>query len=276
LIQQPIYDKRKKTDLRLEVFISSLQKQPVEVPSKFPSVKKYICKCTQILDLTHDIKQFRLEFKELETIDYTPGQYVWLSTPICEKNSKEIYRTFSISSDPADKSAIELIIRLVPGGICTTYLFEHLKVGEEVKIRGPYGKFRLSDSDAPIVFIAGGSGMAPVKCILHYMKNTGNKRKTTYYFGANNVKELFHLELMRQFESELADFRFVPTVAAPDAGETWDGQKGLVTETVKRDLKNAPECEAYLCGSPGMIDAGIKVLKELGMTEDRIFYDKFE
>jgi len=265
-----------KTDLRLEVFISALQKQPVEVPLKHPAVKKYICRCTQILDLTYDIKQFHLEFKSEGIIDYTPGQYVWLLTPVYEKNNKEIYRTFSISSDPADKNAIELIIRRVPGGICTTYLFEYLKVGDEVKIRGPYGKFRLSDTNSPIVFIAGGSGMSSIKCILHHMKNTGNKRKAVYYFGANKVKDLFHLELMHQFESQLADFRFVPTVAAPDAPETWDGQKGLVTEAVKRDLKNASECEAYLCGSPGMVDAGIKVLKELGMPENRIFYDKFE
>jgi Na+-transporting NADH:ubiquinone oxidoreductase subunit F len=252
-----------------------LPKQPVKVPPELFTVKKYICTCTQILDLTYDIKRFRLEFKKPETIDYVPGQYIQLLTPVYEKNSKEVYRTFSISSDPADKSAIELIIRRVPDGICTTYCFEHLKVGDEVKIRGPYGKFRLSDTNAPIVFIAGGSGMAPIKCMLHYMKNTGNKRKAVYYFGANKVKELFCLELMHQFESELADFRFVPTVASPEQGESWNGKVGLVTQAVREDLKNASECEAYLCGGPGMIDAAIKVLKEMGMGKGKIFYDKF-
>jgi Na+-transporting NADH:ubiquinone oxidoreductase subunit F len=262
--------------LILEVPISSPQKQPIEIPPKLPFVKKYIYNCAQILKLTHDIKQLRLELKTPATIDYIPGQYIWLRTPIYEKSGKEIYRTFSISSDPADKSAIELIIKLVPGGICTTYCFEYLKVGDEVKIRGPYGNFRLSNTNAPIVFIAGGSGMAPIKCMLHYMKNTGSKRKIVYYFGANKVRELFHLELMHRFESELTDFRFVPTVASPEQGEKWDGKVGLVTQVVREDLKNAPEYEAYLCGSPGMIDAGIKVLKELGINENKIFYDKFE
>ncbi len=145
-----------------------------------------------------------------------------------------------------------------------------------MKINGPYGDFHLSDTDAPIVFIAGGSGMAPVKCILHHMKNTGNKRKATYYFGANAVKELFLIDLMRDFESELADFKFVPVVAEPEPDEKWQGETGLVTEAVKRDLKDPHECEAYLCGNPGMIDAAIKVLLELGVNEDRIFYDKFE
>ncbi|MDD5011963.1 MAG: FAD-binding oxidoreductase, partial [Phycisphaerae bacterium] len=175
-----------------------------------------------------------------------------------------------------DKNKVELIIRLVPGGICTTYCFEYLKVGDEVKLNGPYGQFRLTDTDAPIVFIAGGSGMAPVKCMLHYMKNTDNKRKTVYYFGANKVKDLFCLDLMRQFEKEIADFRFVPTVTAPQKDESWNGKIGLITKVVGQDLKNAPDCEAYLCGSPGMIDASIKVLKELGMNESKIFYDKFE
>jgi Na+-transporting NADH:ubiquinone oxidoreductase subunit F len=260
----------------LEAFISPSPKQPVKATPKFFAVKKYICTCTQILDLTYDIKRFRLEFKKPETIDYVPGQYIQLLAPVFEKNSTEVYRSFSISSDPADKSVIELIIRRVPGGICTTWCFEHLKVGDDVKIKGPYGKFRLTDTNAPIVFIAGGSGMSPIKCMLHYMKNTSNKRTAAYYFGGNKVKDLFYIDLMRQFESELADFRFVPVVAAPDTGENWDGQRGLVTEAVKRDLQNASEYEVYLCGSPGMIDAAIKVLKEKGMTEDKIFYDKFE
>jgi NAD(P)H-flavin reductase len=81
---------------------------------------------------------------------------------------------------------------------------------------------------------------------------------------------------MKKFESDLADFRFVPVVAALNDGENWSGETGLVTEAVRRDLKNASECEAYLCGSPGMIDAATNVLIELGMKEEAIFYDKFE
>ena len=117
--------------------------------------------------------------------------------------------------------------------------------------------------------------MAPIECMLYHMKNTASKRQATYYFGANKVKELFHTDLMRQFESDLDAFHYVPVVASPDEGESWDGETGLVTQAVQRDVKNGSECEAYLCGSPGMIDASIKVLKELGLTEDKIFYDKF-
>ena len=150
------------------------------------------------------------------------------------------------------------------------------KAGDTVKVNGPYGGFRLSGSDAAMAWIAGGSGMAPIKCILHQMKNTGNKRTATYYFGANKVEELFLLDEMKEFETELADFTFVPVVATPQDGEKWAGETGFVTDAVRRGLKDASQREAYLCGSPGMIDASIKVLSELGIPEQAIFYDKFE
>jgi Na+-transporting NADH:ubiquinone oxidoreductase subunit F len=275
--EEPYLDKtERQSNVRLSCQVKVRNDLWIEIPPELFAIREYSCKCTEIIDLTYDTKQFRFELTEPDRIDFTPGQYLQLLTPVYEKSSEEIYRAYSISSDPADKKSIEFIIRLVPGGICTTYCFEYLKVGDEVKLNGPYGQFRLTDTDAPIVFIAGGSGMAPIKCMLHYMKNTGNKRRAVYYFGANKVKELFCLELMHQFESELADFRFVPAVAAPEPDESWNGKIGLITQAVREDLKNAPEYEAYLCGSPGMIDAAIKVLKEMGMGESKIFYDKFE
>ena len=83
------------------------------------------------------------------------------------------------------------------------------------------------------------------------------------------------MDEMRGFESKLPDFRFVPVIAKPDPGEAWDGETGLVTQAVQKALQNASEYEAYLCGSPGMIDASIKVLLDLGVKETGIFYDKF-
>ena len=248
----------------------------IEIPPELFNIRQYTCRCAEITDLTYDIKQFRFELIEPEAIDFIPGQYMQLLAPVYEKSSEEVYRAYSMSCDPADKTAIETIIRLVPGGICTTYCFNYLKIGDTVMLNGPYGDFRLSETDAPIVFIAGGSGMAPIKCILHHMKDTNSTRMATYYFGANTLKDMFMMDQMKKFESELANFRFVPALAAPEPDEKWDGQTGLVTDIVRHDLKNASESEAYLCGSPGMIDAATKVLIEMGMHQDKIFYDKFE
>jgi Na+-transporting NADH:ubiquinone oxidoreductase subunit F len=261
--EEPYLEKdERESNVRLACQVKVRGDLKIEIPQELLAVCEYTCKCVEITDLSHDIKQFRLELIEPTTIDYIPGQYIQLA--------------YSISSDPADKSVIELIIRLVPGGICTTYCFEYLKVGDEVRINGPYGDFRLSDSDAPIVFIAGGSGMAPIKCLLHHMKNTDSKRKTIYYFGANEPQELLLIDLMKKFEKQLANFRFVPVVCEPEDSDVLGCEIGLVTHAVQRNLKNATECEAYLCGSPGMIDAVVKVLRELGVSGEKIFYDKFE
>ena len=274
--EEPYLDEEeRKSNVRLSCQVKVRNDLKIEIPKELFSIREYTCRCAEITDLTHDIKLFRFELIEPEKIDYIPGQYVQLRAPAYGKNKEEVYRAYSIASDPAQKNTIDLIIRLVPEGICTTYCFEYLKVGDEVKINGPYGEFRLTETDAPIVFIAGGSGMAPIKCMLHYMENTSSKRQAAYYFGANSVKELFLTDLMHKFESKLANFKFVPVVARPEESEKWNGETGFVTQAVQKNLKNAAESEAYLCGSPGMIDASIKVLSELGMGDDKIFYDKF-
>jgi len=274
--EEPFLEKEEvESSVRLSCQVKVRNDLKIEIPPELFAIREYVCKCAEITDLTHDIKQFRFELVEPDRIEFIAGQYIQLLAPVYKKGGEEVYRAYSVSSDPARKDNVETIIRLVPGGICTTYCFDYLKVGDEVRLNGPYGEFRLSDTSAPMVFIAGGSGMAPIKCILHQMKNTGNKRKATYYFGASKVEELFLLNEMREFEAELADFTFVPVVAATGDHENWSGEVGLVTEAVKRNLKDASDHEAYLCGSPGLIDASINVLKELGMTEQAIFYDKF-
>lgn len=273
--QQALTNEEKQTNIRLSCQVKVHNDIKVVIPQEYFSIKTYKCKCVEIKDLNYDTKQFRFELLEPNTIDYIPGQYMQMLVPSYEKHIERTFRAYSISSDPADNKHIELVIRYVPNGICTTYCFKHLKTGDTVRLNGPYGNFVLCRTNAPIVFIAGASGIAPIKCILHCMKNTDSKRKAVFYFGANSVKDLYYIDVMQQFEKQLPDFRFVPTVAKPFDGETWNGKTGLVTQVVREDLKNAAECEAYLCGSPGMIDASVKVLKELGMKEESIFYDKY-
>jgi Na+-transporting NADH:ubiquinone oxidoreductase subunit F len=117
--------------------------------------------------------------------------------------------------------------------------------------------------------------MAPIKSMLHEMVNTASTRTATYYFGVNTPKDLFFVEEMKAFESKLPNFKFVPVLAMPEAGNGWIGETGLVTEALDRSLNTAGSYEAYLCGSPGMIDATIAVLKGHGMPPEHIYYDKF-
>lgn len=274
--EEPYLDKKEIAEnVRLSCQVKVRNDLKIQIPEELFAIKEYTARCTEIQDLTHDIKLFRFELIEPAEIKYTPGQYMQLVAPIYEKSSEEVYRAYSIASDPAQKNIIDLIIRLIPGGICTTYCFEYLKVGDEVKMNGPYGEFRLTGTDAEMVWVAGGSGMAPFVSILHDMKNTNNQRKATYYFGANRAEELFLTEQMKQFEKDLPNFRFVPVVTQTSQGGNWNGEMGLVTQAVERNVKNAGDYEGYLCGSPGMIDAAIKVLKNLGMNKNKIYYDKF-
>jgi Na+-transporting NADH:ubiquinone oxidoreductase subunit F len=209
-------------------------------------------------------------------MDFVAGQYVQLLCPRYKHNPEELYRAYSVASDPNEKHIIELIIKLMPGGICTTYCFDYLKVGDSVKLNGPYGDFRLSDSEEPMIFVAGGSGMAPFVSILYYMRNADIKRNTIYFFGGRHAADIFLVDLMRQFESTLPNFRFVPVVAEPAKGNGWTGQTGLVTEAMARHLTNIDGYEGYLCGSPGLINAAAKVLIDRGMGADKIYFDKFD
>lgn len=267
-------DEERNSDVRLSCQVKIRGDMKISIPEELFNIREFKATCGMIRDLTHDIKLFRFELKEPGEIDFVPGKYVQLRAPRYEKNKEEVYRAYSIASDPARKDYIDLIIRLVSGGICTTYCFEYLKEGDEVLFNGPYGEFSLSETDKDMIFIAGGSGMAPFVSILHEMVNRNITRKATYFFGANKVEELFMLDEMKEFEEKLENFQFVPVVFQPE--KQWDGQTGLVTQAVPRVIDNAGDCEGYLCGSPGMIDASIKVLvEELGMDEEKIYYDKF-
>ena len=101
------------------------------------------------------------------------------------------------------------------------------------------------------------------------------ERKVSYFFGARGQRDLFLLDEMKALEQSLPNFRFIPVLSDKENGDKWDGEEGLVTEAVDRHVPDVSEAEAYLCGSPLMIDACIKVLTANGMPEDRIFYDKF-
>ncbi len=273
--EEPYLNEEERRDaVRLSCQVKVRNSLRIEIPEELLSIKEYVCVCIGVRDLAHDVKEFRFKLKEPAEISYIPGQYVQLLAPAYDGN-EEVYRAYSISFDPAEKNMIELVIRLIPGGICTTWCFKYLKVNEQVKMNGPYGEFHLSNADAPMLFVAGGSGMAPIKSMLHQMKNTGDKRDTTYFFGANQINELFYLDEMARFEKELPNFKFVPVVGNPEKGADWNGERGLVTEALDRWLNDASEYEAYLCGSPAMIDAAIAVLTGHGMNQENIFHDKF-
>ncbi len=265
----------RKASVRLSCQVKVKRDMQIAVPEELFSIKQYETYVASIRDLTYDIKEVTLKFKDSQALEFKAGRYVQFVVPAYELTPDPVYRAYSISSSPSRKAEVELEIRLVPNGICTTYVFQHLKVGDAVNINGPYGDFHLRDSDREIIFVAGGSGMAPVKSILLDMVERDIRRKTTYFFGARAARDLFLVEEMEELQLKLPGFRFVPALSNPEPGDNWQGEKGLITEVLARHFERLDHHEAYLCGSPGMIDASIKVLKSKGLPEELIFFDKF-
>jgi len=247
----------------------------IEIPDELFRVRQFTGVVERIRDLTHDIKELRIRLVEPAAIEFTPGQYVQLEAPAYGDNPEPVYRAYSIASPPSEAAHIELIIRLAPGGICTTWVFTRLKEGDPVRFNGPYGEFRLSEGDAEMIWIAGGSGMAPFWSIARDMRERNVRRKCTYFFGAVKERDLFLVDELRQLEKELPEFRFVPALSGAAESDGWPGEKGLITEVVGRHLADGAGKEGYLCGSAGMIDASVKVLRAKGIPDERIYYDKF-
>ena len=145
----------------------------------------------------------------------------------------------------------------------------------KVYFTAPYGSLRLSKTASPILFIAGGSGMAPIWSMLCDMKQQGKHRTSIYFFGALTRRDLFLVNELNALQKELPWFAFVPALSNEPAGSDWTGERGLITEVLARRCMDCSGYEAYLCGSPGMIESCRKVLLKCGVAEENIFYDKF-
>jgi len=265
----------KKEGIRLSCQLKVKTDFEIEIPEELFNVKQYETQVSSLRNLTHDIKEVTLELLEPDIITFKAGQFIQFEVPEYELSDEPVYRAYSVSSAPSDKGNVELEIRLVPNGICTTYVHKFLKEGDKVAINGPYGEFFLRDTNADIIFIAGGSGMAPIKAILLDMAEKGVSRKARYFFGARSKKDLFLTDKMKELENKLPDFRFIPALSQPKPEDRWEGASGLITDVVERNLESGENKEAYLCGSPGMIDACVKVLTKNGVLEEKIYYDKF-
>jgi len=223
--------------------------------------------------LTHDIKRLVLKMAELgKKMRFNAGQYSSLRIPESEE-----YRAYSMANTPRSSDRLEFIIKVFPGGLFSGLLEGGITVGQEMEAKGPYGVFRLREkSDSDIICVGGGSGMAPIWSLLNDMAERGIKRKATYFYGARTRKDLFYLDLLQQLEDRLPGFRFVPALSMATAEDEWTGETGLITEVLERNLEPGQiETQAYLCGPPPMIDAAIPVLIRKGISEDRIFFDKF-
>ena len=248
----------------------------IEIPEYLFNVKEFEATVESIEVLTDTIKKLRFKLPEGEEISFKPGQYVQLKAPLYEGNDEEVYRAYSIASSPTDKAHLELVIGVGPEGIATTYVHHHLEEGDKVTINGPFGDFYYQDTDAEMIMVATGTGVAPILSLLNYMKDNDIKRKARFYFGAKTPDDLFMLDYFKHLEETLYDFKFVPTLSRiKDDDESWTGEKGRVNNAIDKLLEENENQEGYLCGNEAMIDSVVKSLTKKGVKEEKIYYDKF-
>lgn len=225
----------------------------------------------EIEALTHDIKRLVLKLVDPPEMNFIPGQYAELYLPGTNE-----HRAYSMANTTSSDERAEFIIKIYPGGRFSSYLDEDLKIGDRMTVKVPYGMFMLREkSEGDIVFVGGGSGMAPIWSILNHMAEKGIERKATYYYGARTRKDLFYLDELRELEERLPGFRFVPALSEPEPDDEWDGETGLITDVISRLEGDLSGSEAYLAGPPPMIDAAIPVLGMKGIDEDNVYFDKF-
>lgn len=222
--------------------------------------------------LTHDIYEVRVALDA--PLDYRAGQYANLRVPGVDDP-----RSYSFAAAPAPGGTRELVfhIRLVPGGEVSGWLAGGDVTGARVAVDGPHGVFWLRQSDAPILCLAGGSGLAPITAILEQAALGRSPRRVRVLFGARTRADLYGgAEMKALARNWVGDFSFTPVLSEEPRSSDWDGARGLVTEWVgrQRDLPLA-DCHAYLCGPPAMIDAALPMLKDAGIHPRHIHFDKF-
>lgn len=222
--------------------------------------------------LTHDIQEVTIALDR--PIDFVAGQYADITAPGLPA------RSYSFANPPerGGRSEIGFFIRKVPGGQFTERLFSGALAGVEVSVNGPHGTFHLRSGEAPIICIAGGSGLAPLLSLLQHARKNRVRRRCVMLFGARTQADLYKIEQFAEIARDwLPSLRFLPVLSHEPANSGWQGLRGLVTEHIASTLPEGEraEMQAYMCGPPGMIDAAIGELTSLGLPLPAIHYDKF-
>jgi len=299
---------------RLACQVSVKHDMDIEVEDSVFGVKKWECTVKSNHNVATFIKELVLELPEGEAINYRAGGYIQIECPphvvkyndfVVEERFRDDWdkynlwryvsdvkepalRAYSMASYPEEKE-IMLNVRIatppprapenVPPGIMSSYIFS-LKPGDRCIVSGPYGEFFAKDTDAEMVFIGGGAGMAPMRShIFDQLRRLKSKRKITFWYGARSKREMFYVEDFDMLAKENDNFEWHVALSDPLPEDNWQGYTGFIHNVVyEHYLKNHPapeDCEFYMCGPPMMNAAVIKMLQDNGVEPENIMLDDF-
>jgi len=223
------------------------------------------CKVETIDFSDSDIAILHLRLPSNTNIRYLPGQYINLTW-------KGVTRSYSIANAGQQDHRLELHIRHVDGGEFSKFVFEEIKAGTLLRLEGPHGTFFVRNSDAPIIFLAGGTGFAPVKAMVEQLLEQDTKRLIYIYWGIRSIAA-FYTTLPEQWQKTYNNIMFVPVLSGNEV--EWQGRRGLVHQAVMEDFSELAPFEIYACGSMEMITAAKSDFLDRGLTEKNFFSDAF-
>ncbi len=246
----------------------------VEMSDYIFQAKPHQATLASVTPLTHDIKRFSFTVDSGDSLPHVAGQFLNIAVKIPDSKVQAI-RCFSFATPSSIANCADIIVRLNPKGVLTPYMFDGMQVGDQVTLTAPYGDFHLRAGDAPCIWIAGGSGLSPFLGMVQEMIDHGNtSRKVHLFFGAVKPNDLYYAELLYDIAKKHPWFTFTPALSGEERIPLCQDY-GLITDVVARHVDDASQSEGYLCGSPGMIGACLKVLSEKGMKRENIYYDRF-
>ncbi len=236
-----------------------------EIPSH--PRRRLNCRVTAIEDVTHDIKHIQLVIDGADPLAFTPGQYAQLTF------QGSPTRDYSMASGPGERE-LKFHIRRVPGGAATERIHALLKLGDIVLVEGPFGFSYLREQHAgPILCVAGGSGLAPIKGIVEAAIALGMKQPIHVYFGVRSDRDLYLVDHFEELAQRYPNLTFTPVLSDAPFGGRW--RTGFVTDAVAEDLQDFDGWKAYVAGPPPMVEAAMQISTARGLRSEDLHADVF-
>lgn len=217
------------------------------------NIRKLPCRVQEMRRVAHDVIVLKLKLPANERLQFMAGQYL----DILMKDGKR--RSYSMGNPPHDDEHIELHVRNMPNGAFTEFVFNRMKEKDILRFEGPLGTFFLrEDSDKPIIFVASGTGFAPIKSILEHIFHNGTSRQMLLYWGGRRPADIYMGELAGNWQRDHDNFTFIPVVSDALPEDDWKGRTGLVHRAVMEDFPDMSGYQVYACGAPVMVEAAHK------------------
>jgi CDP-4-dehydro-6-deoxyglucose reductase len=239
------------------------------------AIRKVPCRVNEISRHGSDVAILKLQLPASERFQFLAGQYL----EFLLKDGQR--RAYSIANAPEQEGPLELHIRHLPGGLFTDFVFAAkdpaLKEKDILRFEGPLGSFFLrEDSKKPIIFVAAGTGFAPIKSIIEQMQAKKIQRPISLDWGGRRPSDLYMNSLCETWAQDLPDFKYIPVISDALPEDTWDGRSGFVHEAVMTDHPNLKDFQVYACGAPVMVNAARQDFSsQCHLPEEEFFADSF-